>query len=351
MNEETLQSLREIAARLPWLCVLIAALFGAAAGSFLNVCAFRIPRGTSIVRPGSRCECGAPVPWFRNIPVVSWLLLGGRAACCRRRLGLRHPLVEAGTAAWFGACWWLLPWQQAVAGMVFGAWLLALSLMDFDSMLLPDTPNIALAAAGALLALALPESHGASALLAAPAVTGLAPAPVPAGGETASWLLRAIAALGDSVTGALAGAGLAYWVRLIAGKCTGREALGEGDVILLGGIGAFCGWQGAVFALFGGSVLGTCVMLPVLLTAALFGKRRETAPPAETRTETASAAETATEAEREPPAAGGGGLLAREIPFGPWLALGAAVWWLFLRAPVATYIENTRLLLSGFAHP
>ncbi|MDR1817059.1 MAG: prepilin peptidase [Puniceicoccales bacterium] len=338
-----LDNLRELALRAPWFPVAAFAALGAAAGSFLNVCAARIPKGESIIRPGSHCECGAPIPWFRNLPVLSWLLLGGRAACCRRRLGARHPLVEGGTALWFALCWAWLPWQQALAGMLFGAWLLALALMDLDTMYLPDAPNIGLVLVGVCVALALPESHGTE--IAAGGVfrgggVGIA-APAPVTGEGVPRLAMILPALADALVGALAGAGLAYWLRLFATVAFRREALGEGDIILLGGIGAFCGWQGAVFALFGGSVLGAAFLAPAVLIEKIRGTAGGKQSPAAAKN--ASLASCEGDEFAADNAAGG---LAQAIPFGPWLAAGAAAWWLFFREPMSAQIETLRALLN-----
>ena len=77
--------------------------FGAVAGSFLNVCAHRIPLGQSVVTPRSRCpQCNSPVPWFRNLPLFTWLIQGGKASCCTFRIPLRYWLVEVFVAMVFG---------------------------------------------------------------------------------------------------------------------------------------------------------------------------------------------------------------------------------------------------------
>ena len=85
---------------------IAAFLVGACVGSFLNVCVYRIPLNRSIVTPGSHCAaCGAPIPWFNNIPTVSWWVLRGKAACCGTRIDFRYWLVEAGMAFLFLALW------------------------------------------------------------------------------------------------------------------------------------------------------------------------------------------------------------------------------------------------------
>ncbi len=81
-----------------------AGVLGLVIGSFLNVVVYRLPRGMSLVRPGSSCpSCGAPVRWFDNVPVVSWLILRGRCRRCHRPISLRYPLVELATGLVFAA--------------------------------------------------------------------------------------------------------------------------------------------------------------------------------------------------------------------------------------------------------
>ena len=70
-------------------------LYGCIIGSFLNVCIIRIPKGESIIRPGSHCKCGKPIKWYDNIPVVSWLVLRGKSRCCHSHIPAAYPLVEA----------------------------------------------------------------------------------------------------------------------------------------------------------------------------------------------------------------------------------------------------------------
>ncbi|MDR2513179.1 MAG: prepilin peptidase [Puniceicoccales bacterium] len=319
--------LHEIQLRHPWAFAVCFGVFGAMVGSFLNVCIARVPKGESVVRPGSHCTCGAPIPWFRNIPVLAWFCLRGRAACCGRAFSVRYPLVEALTGALFASCWLLLPWQQALPGMLLAAWLVILAFIDLDTMFLPDTLNISLAIVGIVLSVALPGMHGYA--------------------RTSPWFAATIASAADSLTGVLAGTGLVYWFRLLASWAAGREAMGEGDVILLGGIGAFCGWQGAFFALFGGSMIGALVLLPLLLVRRIF---RHPAPPTHEREAQASSHASCegndTELGKESTSS-----LGLEVPFGPWLAAGAMVWVLLARAPLAQFVAQFRAMLASFTGP
>ncbi len=99
----TLADLRNFAQLHPGFAALTAGAFGACVGSFLNVCIHRLPKGESIVTPGSRCACGQPIPFWYNIPLFGWLSLRGRAKCCGTGISVRYPLVELITALLFVA--------------------------------------------------------------------------------------------------------------------------------------------------------------------------------------------------------------------------------------------------------
>ncbi|HOD47310.1 MAG TPA: prepilin peptidase, partial [Opitutaceae bacterium] len=81
----------EVFAQFPWFLPVVVTVFGTMIGSFLNVCIYRIPAGKSVVRPGSHCACGKPIAWYDNIPVLSWLILRGRARCCGGKFSVRYP--------------------------------------------------------------------------------------------------------------------------------------------------------------------------------------------------------------------------------------------------------------------
>ncbi len=118
------------------------AVFGLMVGSFLNVCIARIPAGESIVTPGSRCPtCRTPIAWYDNIPVLSYLILGGRCRKCQTRISLRYPIVEIVTARRFRAAGLCDRRRRAAAGgarLVFTALLIALFGTDLDTMRLPN---------------------------------------------------------------------------------------------------------------------------------------------------------------------------------------------------------------------
>jgi leader peptidase (prepilin peptidase)/N-methyltransferase len=233
---------------------------------------------------------------------------------------VRHPLVEVLTAALFALCWALLPWERALAGMCFCSMLTVLALIDFDTQLLPDALNIALAAVGLLFSAVLPALHE--------------------GATQALWLTNSLNGIGTSLVGIFVGAGLVYWLRLLATLFCGREALGEGDIILLGGIGAFCGWRGAVFALFGGALLGAVVLSPFVLAKKICRRRIDN----EQHPWAASLASCEGDETAEFAANNG---FEDEVPFGPWLAIGAVAWFLYFRHPFALWLDNFSGTLVG----
>lgn len=263
-----------------------AALLGACVGSFLNVVIWRLPQDDPKKRGlggRSHCpHCGALIRWFDNLPVVAWLLLRGKARCCGKPIAIRYPLVELLTALLFWAVWRWSPAAPAVlttpagglafdtpavAGCglfaVFVALLVALSFIDLDTQLLPDVltkPGMAIGTLGGLW----------------PGVAGtISPDP------STPLALRTLLA---SVVGLLAGGGVTWLIRWVGSAVFRREAMGFGDVKLMGMIGAFLGWRSALLTMFLGCVFG-----------ALIG--------------------------------GVGAALGRStvIPFGPYLAMGAVV--------------------------
>ena len=213
------------------LLLLPATLVGLVVGSYLNVVVHRLPRGLSTVTPSSSCpHCGASVRAFDNIPVLSYVLLGGRCRSCRGRISPRYPLVELATAGLFVGCALTFdgPLRAAVAAL-FCTLITALALIDLEHLLLPDKLTLP----GIALGLALQRWIDGVTLL-------------------------------DAVLGTLAGAGILillinfwYWWRE-------EEGMGLGDVNLLAMIGAFLGWQGVVVALFGGALAGALVGLGLM---------------------------------------------------------------------------------------
>jgi len=295
----------------PWVLHFWFFGLGACVGSFLNVCILRIPAGLSIVTPGSHCICGKPIRWFDNIPIFSWFILRGRARCCGQKFSIRYSLVEAVTAGVFVYLAAVLPLSVALPGMIFFSLLLMGALIDIDHMILPDITTVGGMFVGVILSCLIPQLHGLQ-------PTGFALADMLRGG-------------GMAVIGVAAGTTIIFWTRELGELALKREAMGYGDILLMGCIGAFCGWQGAIFAVIGGAFIGLIFLVPMMLWARMTGKtpaasaapanESAVAKPANTSIPTASGAKS-TEGEgiEAAPSAVGFGV---EVPFGHWLALGA----------------------------
>jgi leader peptidase (prepilin peptidase) / N-methyltransferase len=169
-------------------------VFGSMVGSFLNVCIHRLPLGQSIVSPPSHCpHCQYSIPWYLNIPLVTWLYLRGRCRNCGAPISVRYFLVELLTAVTFLGCWVAFGHESAWLALVYAiflAGLIAATFIDFEHFIIPDEITIGGMVAGFLCSFLLPGLHGQTAL---------------SGG------------LRQSLLGILAGAGIIYLI-LRAGK-------------------------------------------------------------------------------------------------------------------------------------
>lgn len=217
---------------------VVAFVCGACIGSFINVCVYRIPLGRSVVFPGSHCAaCGAPIAGYHNLPIISWLWLRGRAACCGTRIDFRYCLVELGMALLFFALWEFHPPLHAIVYAVMSSGLVIACLIDFDHFLIPDRFSLGGCAAGFLACALVPSLVGETTPIAG-----------------FSW----------SVIGAVAG-GLTMLAVAWAGRIIfKKEAMGMGDVKFLAAMGAFLGplaltWIVPISALIG-SIAGLGVI-------------------------------------------------------------------------------------------
>ena len=220
---------------------LLVLVIGACVGSFLNVVIYRLPAGESVVTPRSHCRCGKPIAWYDNIPVLSWFILRGRCRHCGERFSIRYPLIEAGTALVFLGLWHAGDWPVALVWILFAGMMIPAAFIDLDTMEIPDRFSIGGFIVGMICSIAVPAIHGIDA--------------------SGVFFLDAIQGVAGGLQGAFIGSGLILWVALVAETILKKEAMGFGDVKLMGAIGAFCGWQGAVFAFFGGAVIGCLLLL------------------------------------------------------------------------------------------
>jgi leader peptidase (prepilin peptidase)/N-methyltransferase len=227
---------------------LLAALFGLLIGSFLNVCIYRLPRDLSVVRPRSFCpSCGAQIAWYDNIPVLSYLLLGGKCRSCKQAIFWRYPVVELLTAASFFSA----VWQHGLTGAalrlaVLSALVIALAFTDMEDRILPDEITVGGAALGWWIALAWPMPAGIVSLL------------LPADRTPA----------GESLAGAVLGGAIpafALWaVGELYQRIRGREGVGFGDVKMLLMLGAFLGLETTMLTVIAASVFGSLAGLAMV---------------------------------------------------------------------------------------
>ncbi|MFH0953189.1 MAG: prepilin peptidase [Verrucomicrobiota bacterium] len=238
-------------------------VLGCCVGSFLNVCIYRIPREESVVAPRSHCpHCGKMIAWYDNIPLLSYVLLRARCRHCGGTISIRYFLVEGLVGVLF-----LLVWIQygvdartpiywmVVSGLALG------TFVDLEYMIIPDRVTLGGIVAGLVLSPLVPSLHGES-----------------------TWLGGLVAAL----IGAAAGAGLLWAVAIVGKWVFKKDAMGMGDVKLLGGLGALLGWRAVLFTVMLSSVLGSA------LSGALVLARRKQ--------------------------------WQSRVPYGPYLAVAAVIW-------------------------
>ncbi|MCD6131490.1 MAG: prepilin peptidase [Candidatus Hydrothermae bacterium] len=231
-------------------------IFGAVVGSFINVCIYRIPRKESLLWPPSHCPyCGRKIKFYDNIPIVSYIILGGKCRYCGGRISLQYPLVEALTAFLFLGLY--IKFRLSLAYLKFillAASLVCISGIDLKEKTIPDIIVLPSILIGSIMSIILKDM-----------------------------------ALWNILAGIFGGAFFLFIVRIASSKILKREALGEGDITLIAMIGAYTGIYGVYISILAGSIVGSIVGIILL-----FKKQRE-------------------------------------IPFGPFLSMGAilAVFLLF----------------------
>jgi leader peptidase (prepilin peptidase)/N-methyltransferase len=245
-----------LAPPLPVACALMGVL-GAMIGSFLNVVIHRVPREQSIVFPNSTCpRCSAQIKFHDNIPILSFLLLGGRCRACKARISARYPAVEALTAVLFAAVAWHDGWSYALGfDLAFVAAMLALLFIDAEHMILPNVITYPGMLFAVITRLVLPYLTGPAHFDDLPQLISLLPPNYPI------WLVSIIGA----ALGALAGGGSLWLMGFLWEKLRGVEAMGFGDVKMMLMVGAFLGWRLTILtiliAALSGSLAGISLML------------------------------------------------------------------------------------------
>ena len=260
---------------------------GACIASFLNVVIWRVPRGESIVSPPSHCpKCNAPIRWYQNIPILSWLALRGKCANCKAPISPRYILIETLGGLLFLAVWMHYGPRQVLFVLIGWIWVSLMivgSMIDFDHKLLPDFVTVG----GMILGVVCGGLTAALAFVLYPE-------------ETLWWKLYA---LEQSLFGLAFGFGLLWLIRFLGSKAFKREAMGMGDVFLMGAVGALFGPVAVLVTLILSSVFGSVVGVSmVALSKTKFGKFVE-------------------------------------IPYGPYICMGCLAWMFFGNELVNWYIN------------
>jgi len=222
--------------------------FGLCFGSFLNVCIYRLPRGKSVVAPRSACpQCGKLIPFYDNLPVLSWLILRGKCRSCKQPISPRYLVVELLIGALFLACYLHFGLTLAMLKCaVLGFLLIGLIFTDAETKLLPDAMTLPGLAIGIGFSLLVPVNDLASRImpgLVSPAMRGAIP-----------WRMWSLA---DSLLGAAVGASFLFGAAAIYLRARGVEGMGFGDVKLMAMIGAFLGIKLTVLTIFTASLAGS----------------------------------------------------------------------------------------------
>ena len=266
-------------------------MMGACIASFLNVVIWRVPRGESIVSPPSHCpKCGAEIRWWQNLPILSWLALRGKCAKCRAPISPRYIIVETIGGVLFLAAFWRFG-EFAPFMWVWLALMIAGSFIDFDHQLLPDFVTVGGMVYGVVLSLAswlVAPYIRVPALPLYPALQPFAAPPL------------------NSLIGLAFGFSLLWLVRFLGTKAFKREAMGMGDVFLMGAVGALFGPVAVLMTLVLSSLFGSVVGIALVLAA----KARI------------------------------GRFVA--IPYGPYICLGCLAWMFWGPELVAWYVSLVR---------
>lgn len=237
-------------------------IFGAVIGSFLNVCIYRMPRDISIVLPSSRCpSCSTPLRAWDNIPVLSFLILGGRCRYCRAGISFRYPFVELLNGLLYAGLLWRYGFgPDLIVYCIFASSLIVITFIDLDFQIIPDRITLPGIPIGLL---------AGSFLLPDPFLRA-----TPLGYKA-------------SLAGAASGFLFFYLIAFLSLRLLKKEGMGGGDIKLMAMVGALLGWKAVILTTFAGSLLGS---IAGVLMMVFKGKGRGTL-----------------------------------IPFGPFLALGAVL--------------------------
>lgn len=243
------------------LLLIQAGIFGLIIGSFLNVCIYRLPKKVSILGRSLCPSCQKPIPLYRNIPLVSYLLQGGKSACCHQPISLQYPIIEAlaGVISIVTLLHSQDIYQFFIWYLLFMCPLLIVAIIDLKLKIIPDSISLPFIVVGVLVNLY--EYYP-------------------------NWL----GALKLSGLGILIGGGSLLLLAEVISRLKKRDAMGGGDIKLAAMLGAFLGWKALIFVFFASAILAIIYYILVAMLNQLKDKT---------------------------------------IPFGPFLAMGAMIFWLY----------------------
>lgn len=228
---------------------------GAIIGSFLNVVIHRVPNAESVVFPSSACpKCGVAIRSYDNIPLLSWLILGGKCRGCKVSISIRYPVVELLTALLFALFYWRFGFGVFLPiGLIFVAVTIALMFIDAEHMILPNVITYPFLLFALLVRVVYPAAFGT-------VFPDMSYSPL-SGISQPGWIVS----LAGAMLGAAAGGGSLWFVGAIWKRLRGVEAMGLGDVKMMLGFGALLGWRLAflsiLLASFAGALIGVGVVL------------------------------------------------------------------------------------------
>jgi leader peptidase (prepilin peptidase) / N-methyltransferase len=229
---------------------------GAIVGSFLNVVIHRVPNELSIVFPNSSCpKCKASIEPYDNIPILSWLILGGKCRNCKEPIAIRYPAVEALTGLVFLIVFWQIGLTSFLpVCLIFAAVIVSLVFIDAEHMILPNVITYPLFVFAILVRILYPLVFQINYF----SDMGFAPLTAMAGYPAG------VVSLAGAVLGALAGGGSLWLVGEVWKRLRGVEAMGLGDVKMMLGVGALLGWRLSILAIFLGAFAGALIGVVVI---------------------------------------------------------------------------------------
>jgi leader peptidase (prepilin peptidase)/N-methyltransferase len=237
-------------------------VFGLLIGSFLNVCITRIPAGLSIVAPRSRCPgCGAPIRPYDNVPVLSWLILGGKCRNCYMPISPMYPSIEFATGLIFVACYLSFDLTAStLKWLFFSCLIVVLIVTDYRERILPDLVNWFGVGLGIALAVRIPPADGLARMLLGRRI----------GPSLPFWSIGVL----DAILGAVLCGGLLWVAAVIYKLIRGRDGMGFGDVKMMFMVGTFLGARAAFLTILIGTLLGTIIGLGIIGALFLSGWKK-----------------------------------------------------------------------------